>query len=72
MKLIDVDSIEWRKTAHGVPCIYPEDIEKIPPIHAIPVDALRKAIKRIEQLKGFYPSNFYINIIKKCLKEDKK
>lgn len=72
MRLIDVDSIEWCKTAHGVPCIYPEDIEKLPTVHAIPVNNIRDAIKRIEGLKGFYPSNFYINIIKKCLKEDKK
>ena len=72
MRLIDIDSIEWRNTAHGVPCIYPEDIEKLPTINAIPIDTLRKAIKRIEQLKGFYPNTFYISILKSCIKGDKK
>lgn len=72
MRLIDVDSIEWRKTAHGVPCIYPEDIEKLPAADAIPLDTLREAIKRIEGLKGFYPNSFYLKIIKSCIKEDKK
>lgn len=72
MKLIDVDSIEWRKTAHGVPCIYPEDIENLPTVDAIPLDTLRKAIKRIEGLKGFYPNSFYLKIIKSYIKEDKK
>lgn len=72
MRLIDVDSIEWHKTAHGAPCIYPEDIEKLPTVHAIPVNNIRDAIKRIEGLKGFYPNNFYLKIIKSCIKEDKK
>ena len=71
MKLINPDDINWRCTGHGVPCIYPEDIEALGKIDAIPIDNIKEAIRKIESLKGDnFPNTYYINIFKEVIKNE--
>ena len=72
MKLINPNDINWRCTGHGVPCIYPEDIEALEKIDAIPIKDIKVAISKIEALKGDnFPNSYYVNIIKECLANEK-